>query len=255
MKEAFYFPHDVNAIQDPKMMTLLSECGLMGIGAYWVLIEILHQQEWGAIGYPQACQYLAFYGKQGSWDQIMIDKCQKMLFDTGLLILEDGMVSSKRVKKNFERRDNVRELGKTNANKRWGANGGPMAPQCDPNAIKGKEKKGKESKETFTSTAPNGAAPISVSPKGPTPENLMKLWNSEAHANLPRVKDLTEKRKRHINARLTEFPEHSFWKDILGRINRSRFLTGEGGQWKATFDWVMNPTNLIKIKEGNYDNR
>lgn len=144
MKEAYYFPHDVNASQDPKMMTLISECGLMGIGAFWIIIEILHQQEWGAIGRPLVTQYLAFYGRMGSYDQIMIDRCEKALFSTKLLIEQDGMVTSDRVQKNFQMRESVREAGRLNAMKRWGGNREPMGTHSDPNAKKGKENKEKE---------------------------------------------------------------------------------------------------------------
>lgn len=44
MKESFYFPHDYNAISDPKMILLLSEGGLSAVAIYWILIELLHQQ-------------------------------------------------------------------------------------------------------------------------------------------------------------------------------------------------------------------
>ena len=60
-KEAYYFPHDNNAIQDPKMMTLLYECGLMGVGLYWIVIEILHQQESGMITAEELTRFVNFY--------------------------------------------------------------------------------------------------------------------------------------------------------------------------------------------------
>ena len=89
----------------------------------------------------------------------------------------------------------------------------------------------------------------------PTPQKLMELWNRIAHPNLSRVKDLTETRKRHINARLKDNPQKEFWISVFERVNRSPFLTGLKSDWRCNFDWVMNPTNLTKIKEGNYDNR
>lgn len=144
-KEAYYFPHDMNAIQDPKLMTLLSECGLFGIGAFWVLIEILHQQQCGGIGVPQARSYLSFYGKQGAWDQTILDKCEKVLFETGLLFEKDGIVYSQRVINNIERRAELSEVGRQNANKRWGVNATAMPLHSKPNAIK--ERKVKEKKE------------------------------------------------------------------------------------------------------------
>ncbi len=141
MKDAYYFPHDCNAIQDPKMMTLLTECGLIGIGAFWVLIEILHQQQCGGIGIAQLRSYMTFYGKQGMWDQSILDRCEKVLFETGLLFEKDGMVYSHRVINNLKRRSEISESGRQNAIKRWVPNATPMRPHSEPNAIKEKERK------------------------------------------------------------------------------------------------------------------
>lgn len=90
---------------------------------------------------------------------------------------------------------------------------------------------------------------------GPTPEQLINLWNNAAHPNLPRVEILTEKRKTHIKARLKEHPEKEFWDSLLQRINKSPLLIGENSHgWKCNFDWILNVNNMAKILEGNYDN-
>lgn len=44
MKEAYYFKHDSNAQNDPKMMALIDETGPEGIGIYWMLVEVLRDQ-------------------------------------------------------------------------------------------------------------------------------------------------------------------------------------------------------------------
>ena len=44
MKDAYYFPHDSNAKDDPKCVLLIEQLGLEGYGIYWVLIEILRDQ-------------------------------------------------------------------------------------------------------------------------------------------------------------------------------------------------------------------
>lgn len=43
-KDAFYFPHDSNAKDDPKCMHLIESLGLEGYGIYWVLVESLRDQ-------------------------------------------------------------------------------------------------------------------------------------------------------------------------------------------------------------------
>ena len=45
MRDAFYFSHDSNAKDDPKIMLLVDELGLEGYGIFWVLIEELRNQD------------------------------------------------------------------------------------------------------------------------------------------------------------------------------------------------------------------
>ena len=44
MKDAYYFPHDSNAKDDPKCMMLIEQLGLEGYGIFWILIETLRDQ-------------------------------------------------------------------------------------------------------------------------------------------------------------------------------------------------------------------
>lgn len=43
-KDAYWFSHDSNTMDDPKIMLLMSELGLEGYGIYWTLIEHLRNQ-------------------------------------------------------------------------------------------------------------------------------------------------------------------------------------------------------------------
>lgn len=43
-KDAYYFPHDSNATNDPKILVLMAELGLEGYGIYWTIIEHLRDQ-------------------------------------------------------------------------------------------------------------------------------------------------------------------------------------------------------------------
>jgi calcineurin-like phosphoesterase family protein len=44
MKDAYYFPHDSNAKDDPKMILLIEELGMEGYGIFWMLVESLRDQ-------------------------------------------------------------------------------------------------------------------------------------------------------------------------------------------------------------------
>lgn len=45
MKHTFYFQHDYNARNDPKLQEILIEYGAAGIGAFWCIVEQLYEQE------------------------------------------------------------------------------------------------------------------------------------------------------------------------------------------------------------------
>ncbi len=44
-KDAYYFPHDSNAKDDPKCVMLIEQLGLEGYGIFWVLVETLRDQK------------------------------------------------------------------------------------------------------------------------------------------------------------------------------------------------------------------
>ena len=44
MKDAYYFSHDANARHDPKIIKMISVYGMEGYGWYWVIIEMLREQ-------------------------------------------------------------------------------------------------------------------------------------------------------------------------------------------------------------------
>lgn len=45
MKEAYYFSHDSNARHDPKILSMRSVYGSEGYGWYWIIIEMLREQD------------------------------------------------------------------------------------------------------------------------------------------------------------------------------------------------------------------
>ena len=71
--------------------------------------------------------------------------------------------------------------------------------------------------------------------------------------SLPKVKTMSEKRRRRIRNAQRLLGEMSF-EELFAKVEQSDFLTGRSGPWSCGFDWIMEPSNLTKIIEGNDDN-
>lgn len=152
---SFYFPHDCNAIQDPKMMIILSRCGLPGIAIYWILIEILHQQKDGKITFDSYEKFIDFYYSFEKREADQTNEIKQMLIKSKLLLTDNKFVWSERVLKNKEFRAEISKK-RAIAGKIGGAvsrGKQPNANQKQPNACllttknkQLKERKGKEKK-------------------------------------------------------------------------------------------------------------
>ena len=70
---------------------------------------------------------------------------------------------------------------------------------------------------------------------------------------MPRVEKITESRKKSITNRIKE-NSLEVLGDVFKKVAESDFLSGRKSEWKASFDWIMNPTNFVKILEDNYKN-
>ena len=85
-------------------------------------------------------------------------------------------------------------------------------------------------------------------------EKILNLYN-ELCPSLPKVTKITDARKKLINARLKDYSMVELEK-AFKEAEASDFLTGRNGKWGgASFDWIMNTNNIVKILEGNYRNK
>lgn len=85
---------------------------------------------------------------------------------------------------------------------------------------------------------------------------IMEFFNTTCKS-LPKIRGLSDARKKAINARLKDYSIDTI-KEVFQLVEDSDFLSGrENGerQWVASFDWVLNGNNFIKILEGNYVNK
>ena len=82
---------------------------------------------------------------------------------------------------------------------------------------------------------------------------IISLFNNLCKS-LPKIQKLTETRKRAIKS--AEKQLNGDFENFFKKVEQSDFLTGRNGVWNGCcFDWILKPQNLIKIIEGNYNNR
>ena len=73
--------------------------------------------------------------------------------------------------------------------------------------------------------------------------------------SLPKVKKLSPKRKTCMAARYQEGYHIEDFEAVFRKAEKSDFLSGRKTEWHAGFDWLINENNMLKVLEGNYDNK
>ena len=103
----------------------------------------------------------------------------------------------------------------------------------------------------------NKKSKISLSPEATdraSAGEIMVLYN-EICTKLPKVKAMSDARRRAIKARQNQFTDDQII-EVFGKAQASSFMTGGNNRnWMASFDWIMNGTNFVKVLEGKYDDR
>ena len=85
-------------------------------------------------------------------------------------------------------------------------------------------------------------------------EKICNLYN-DICKSLPKCTKLSDKRLRVLKARLKTYSVTDF-ENIFIKAEQSDFLSGRNGSWNGCgFDWLIIESNMIKVLEGNYDNK
>lgn len=157
-KEAYYFSHDTNARRDPKILALRSEYGNEGYAWYWILVEMLSEQE----GYKMEHKKWNYYGiaMEMLCDAEKVEKFINSLVNDYELLASDGdffwsesLLRRMGIKE--EKRKKKVEAGRKGAQKRWN----------EP------EKKGNGTEEGKNEPAPKFAEAIEFYKDNLKPEN------------------------------------------------------------------------------------
>lgn len=85
-------------------------------------------------------------------------------------------------------------------------------------------------------------------------QQIADMYNDTC-VSLPKVKALSDARKKAIKARLNSYTVEQL-QEAFTMVEESDFLKGKNDRnWSANFDWVIKDSNIAKILDGNYKNR
>ena len=95
--------------------------------------------------------------------------------------------------------------------------------------------------------------------------NLIMDDYNKTCADLPKIRAISDARKRSVRALLNELENLKFFPgftpyeklhQIFTMAQESDFLSGRNKKWDGcSFDWLMNKANALKVLEGNYKNK
>lgn len=85
-------------------------------------------------------------------------------------------------------------------------------------------------------------------------QTIINLYHDTC-VSFPHLRKPSTSRIEKINARLKSYNIEDF-KLLFAKAEASDFLKGKNDRnWKANFDWLLIENNMLKVLEGNYDNR
>lgn len=137
MNDTFYFSHDLNARNDPKIQKLLRVHGLAGIGLYWCIIEMLYEQD--ARIMLASCEDIAFTM------HTELDLVNSIINEFGLFDNDGDFFWSNSVNKRIDKMEKEKEKRMNGAKARWSKlnknnnieeknNASTMQSQCEHDA-------------------------------------------------------------------------------------------------------------------------
>lgn len=93
-----------------------------------------------------------------------------------------------------------------------------------------------------------------------TPYQKIKELYQSICKSFPKIRSITDERKKHLNARWKEYDQDiAIFEELFKKAEASDFLTGRQANnknWKCSgLDWLINQQNMAKVLEGKYDNK
>tara|TARA_R110000765_G_scaffold297405_5_gene392542 strand:- start:19138 stop:19962 length:825 start_codon:yes stop_codon:yes gene_type:complete len=191
-------------------------------------------------------------------------KVLEYLIDDGKITFSEGELFNDRAALEVERVVGKSSKASDAANARWDkkanknnrrvdADASPkhMPQPCQP------KPKPKPKLDTSVSNGETGQFELlSSEEKGPDEATqAVELWNSMAAKNgLSSIQKLSVSRHKKLTSALRDLDGIEGWVIALWNTQDSDFLAGrvKGKDWKASFDFLLQPKSLVKVMERSY---
>ncbi|WFE84939.1 DUF4373 domain-containing protein [Parabacteroides chongii] len=255
-----YFPFDTNLFQDIRIRKLIKYQSGKAVTVYALLLCFIYKDGY----YMRWDKELPFIiseqtGFEEAYVLEVINSCLKLGLFSNELYTSDGILTSRGIQERYKkicdlcrRKSEISEFSLISSEEK------PIYSEEKPvNSAKSTQSKVKESKvnigdsnESFVcGTSQPHAEHIDYS-------ELVKFFNEETKGVFGTIHlPLSDTRKGMINARIKTYGKETFIKMIQIALN-SDFLKGQNKNgWRASFDWLIKPTNFEKVISGNYDNK
>lgn len=171
-------------------------------------------------------------------------------FDNGQLTMAFSFLRAQ-MERDFTKYRNVCERNRQNANKKKQINQ-PFPVASSGSQYKEKDKNKEKDKEK-NKRVDSLSADADAQPRFDY-QAVVDSYHA-ACVSLPKVQKLSDNRRRAIRSAHRLLDGMTF-DDLFAKVEQSDFLTGRSGSWKGCgFDWILKQSNLLKIIEGNYDNK
>jgi len=240
-----WFKHLTTSSRDEKLMRLRDEFGVEGYGLYWLVLELIAEQ-------CTANNNKVFIElSPRNWrktTEISPKKFQLFLTFTQEISLFSVEKSEKLIKVSCPNLLKYRDEYTRKKGKNSGQTPDNVAPETETETETETEEEIIEDKSSIVPERSGTSVPV-------CPQKEIIQAYHETLPALPKIKSWPESLQKFLRARWREDPERqsvNWWRDFFKHVSMSDFLMGKKNDFQADLEWLVRPTNFVKIQNGRY---
>jgi hypothetical protein len=240
---------------DAKLQSVILEYGAEGYGLYWYCLELIAANvdpDNLSFELEHDARIIARNLGMG------VQRCEdimKHMVNIGLFEASGGMITCMKLAKRAD--DYTAKLVRSELSQVIDCKGNRETPTNSDKVQLDKIRLDKNRIENNT-TAPTADAVAGVKSVSDCPhQDIINLYHEKC-PTLRKVKVWSGEREKHLRARWRQAEKHQsleFWASYFEYVAASDFLIGNAGSFSADLEWLVKPSNFIKVVEGKYDNR